>query len=125
DRAVVRLLEPADAAGIRAGEGAALVTEQLAFKQVFGNGRAVDRYEGCGGAVTVLVDGACDEFLACAGVTADEDGHRGGGDPADLLVDVLHDATASDDGRARGAGFAHVHRLGHQAAALDRLGGEI
>ena len=33
DRAAVRQLEPADLAGVRAGEGAALVAEQLALDQ--------------------------------------------------------------------------------------------
>ena len=45
-RAAVGLLELADAAGDRAGEGALLVAEQLALQQVLGDGGAVDRDEG-------------------------------------------------------------------------------
>ena len=44
-RAAVRLLELADAAGERAGEGALLVAEQLGFQQVFRDRRAIDRDE--------------------------------------------------------------------------------
>ena len=68
------LLKAADAPGLGAGEGAAFVAEQLALQQRLGNGRAIDGDERLVGAVAVLVDGAGDQFLAGAGLAADEHG---------------------------------------------------
>src|SRR5262245_38786928 len=45
ERSAVGQLEPADAASVRAGERAFLVTEELAFEQAFGQRRTVDRDE--------------------------------------------------------------------------------
>ena len=42
NRAVIGLLEPADAPQFGAGERAAFVAEQFAFQQRFGNGGAID-----------------------------------------------------------------------------------
>ncbi len=43
--AAVGQLKAANAVGVRAGEGALAVTEQLAFEQFFGNGAAIDRHK--------------------------------------------------------------------------------
>ena len=123
DGAAVGLLEAADAPGLGAGEGAALVAEQLALQQRLGNGGAVDGDERLVGAVAVLVEGAGDEFLAGAGLAADQHRDRGGGHPADFLVDVLHGAAAADEGETGGAGFAQLHRLGH-ALGVRHGGGD-
>ena len=45
-RAAIGLLKAATSHGLRTGEGPALVAEQLAFQQVFGNGSGVDGDEG-------------------------------------------------------------------------------
>ena len=105
---MVGLLEAADAAGLGAGEGAAFVAEQFAFQQGFGDGGAVDGDEGRFGAVAVLVDGAGDEFLAGAGLAADEHVDGLGGDAANFLVDGLHGAAVADEGVARGPAARRV-----------------
>jgi len=65
-RAAFRLLEAAATLSLRAGEGAALVPEQLRFQQVFRNRRRVDRDERPGRARAVPMERARDEFLAGA-----------------------------------------------------------
>ena len=76
ERARRRGLELADAALDGAGEGAALVAEQLALEQLVGNRRAVDGDEGSA-PVGVVVDGAGDQLLAGAGLALDEHGGVG------------------------------------------------
>src|SRR5579863_7998755 len=63
-RPAVGLLEAALAARSRAGEGTALVAEQLAFDQFPGDGRHVDGNERTGPAFPVIVQRTCDQFLA-------------------------------------------------------------
>jgi hypothetical protein len=72
----------------RAGEGAALVAEELALHQVLGDGGAVDLDEGPSLRGGVLVQGARDELLARAALARDE--HRGGrvGDALEDRVDL-------------------------------------
>src|SRR5208283_3309123 len=66
DRAAVAELELADALGRRAGEGAFLVSEQLALDQILGNRGAIDRNKGPGGTMAVLENAPRHEFLAGA-----------------------------------------------------------
>src|SRR5690606_27158759 len=66
DGAAVGLLEDAGAAGDGAGEGAALVPEQLALDQVGGDGAAVEDDEGALAAVARGVQGLGDQLLAAA-----------------------------------------------------------
>jgi hypothetical protein len=73
--AALGLFETAAAHGGGAGEGAALVTEQLGLEQVARNRRRIDGDEGLVGARTVAVQGARHQFLAGAGLAVDE--HRG------------------------------------------------
>ena len=124
DGAVVGLLEAADAPVFGAGKGAAFVAEQLAFEQGLGDGGAVDGDEGRLGAVAVLVNGAGDEFLAGAGLAADQDVDGLGGDAANLLVDRLHGAAVADQGGAGGPGRAQFDLLGHHAPAGNAFGDE-
>ena len=58
--------------GDGAGEGAALVAEELGFDQVVGDGGAVDRDEGLGGALAAQVDGLGDQLLARAAFARDQ-----------------------------------------------------
>ena len=74
-RAAVALLEPADALGDGAGEGAFLMAEEFAFEELLGDGGAVDGDEILPAALAVMVDGAGDEFLAGAALAGDH--HRG------------------------------------------------
>ena len=67
-------LELARLAGHRTGEGALLVTEQLALHQVLGQRGAVHRDERLAGTTTLVVDGPSDQLLPCAGFSDDQ--HR-------------------------------------------------
>ena len=81
-------LELADLLVGRPGEGALLVAEQLAFQQRLGDGGAVQADERAFLARAGVVDGAGDQLLAGAAFAADQHGGVGGGDAADLVVDL-------------------------------------
>ena len=83
DRAVVRVLELSELAPIRAGEGAALVAEQLGFQQLRRHRRAVHLHEESHVAARCRVNRAGDDVLADAALASDE--HRRG-----RVGDVLH-----------------------------------
>ena len=74
DGAAVGLLEEADAVLVGAGEGAALVAEQLGFEQLVRQRAAVLDDEALVAATAAVVDGACQQFLAGARFAGDE--HR-------------------------------------------------
>ena len=67
-RAAVGLLELADAARDRAGEGALLVAEQFGFQQVLRDRRAIDADERLLGAARAGVHVARQHFLAGAAI---------------------------------------------------------
>src|SRR6185437_4475891 len=119
NRAALGLFEPADAPRIGAGKTAAFVAEQFAFKQRLGNRGAVYGNERFIRAVAVLVERACDQFLARAGGAANEHSDGSRGDAADLFVNILHDAAAANDGARRGAGFADFDRFRHAPGTRD------
>src|SRR5690606_26820198 len=66
-------------------------------EEVFGDGAAVEGYEGavCAGASSV--DFVCDEFFAGAGFADDQDVDAGGGDAFNGAEDVFHGVTGADD----------------------------
>src|SRR6266702_122280 len=74
DRAVVGRLELAELELVGAGEGPALVTEQLALQELARDRGTVDLDEGTGPAHAELVDGPRDQILAGSRLPADE--HR-------------------------------------------------
>ena len=119
ERAFVRLLEAADAPLLRAGERTAFVAEEFALQKIFRDGGAIDGDERCLRPVAVLVEGAGDEFLAGAGLAANEHGDGLGGDAADFLAHILHGSAGADE---RGAGGRCVGRqrdwLAHEAAGI-------
>ena len=84
---VVGVLELAELALLRAGEGALLEAEQLALEQLRRQRRAVDLDEGPVAAARELEDRARDELLAGAALAAHEHGDVG---VRDLLDDVAH-----------------------------------
>ena len=90
ERAAVGLLEAAAALRGRAGEGAALVAEELGLAQVARDGGGVDGDEGRVAARAVAVQRARDQLLATARLAVDQ--HRGVGvrEPADGAEDLLH-----------------------------------
>ncbi len=71
--AFVRLLELAFLAAEGAGEAAFLVTEELRFQQLLGNGGAVDADERFSAALAFAVNHAGEHFLAGAGLTEEHD----------------------------------------------------
>ena len=111
ERAAVGHFELALLLRERAGEGAALVAEQLRLQQRLRQRRAVDGDEGSLAARAVLVQGARGQLLARARLAAHE--HRGVGrrDARDELVDAL-------DGRALADHPVLDRRLGAQQVAL-------
>jgi hypothetical protein len=123
--AAVGLLEPADAAALRPGEGALLVAEQLALQQRLGDGGTVEGQERRPGPRAVLVDGARHQLLARAALAGDEHRESLVGDSADGFVHLLHVRTGADDSFARlilVRRRPHNHgRLAHQADDLQRL----
>ncbi|KJU76517.1 hypothetical protein N619_28195 [Ectopseudomonas oleovorans] len=123
-----------------AGEAAFLVTEELALHQLRGNSAAVDRYERLFDARALLMDQACDQFLAAARFAADVDRRLAAREFLDLLAQRLHrrrvaEQAAVDRGflafggaNAQGSGdqFAQateVHRFGEkvEGAGLERV----
>ena len=80
----------------RAGEGAALVAEQLALDQLARDRRHVDRHERARAALAVIVQRARDQLLAGAGLAVDHHREVGGGEPRDGAVDLLHRRAAAD-----------------------------
>ena len=72
NRAAVRLLEPADAAFVRAGKRAAFVTEQFALEQRRRQRRAMHRYELRLVPPAQIVNGVRGQFLARAAFAFDQ-----------------------------------------------------
>src|SRR5690606_38966876 len=77
DGAAAGRLEGADAPLLGAGEGAALVAEELALDQVGRDRAAVDHDERAGRARALLVDRLGDGALAGAGLAVEQDGAVG------------------------------------------------
>ncbi len=89
-RAAVGQLELAAALAQRAGERAAHVPEQLAFDQVLRQGGAVERNQRLLGTVRAGMDGLRDQFLADAGLAADQHRQVRGGHRVDLGLQAAH-----------------------------------
>src|SRR5262249_38096757 len=88
--------EEAEVFGIGSAESSTFVTEQLALDQVFRDGGAVQRDEGCVGIAAALVNRARDEFLAGSALTNDEDGTPGGSGSLNSRVQVTHRGAPAD-----------------------------
>jgi hypothetical protein len=92
-----RLLEAADGASGGAGEGALLVTEQLAFDEISWNGGHVDGDEWPALALAIVVQRFRDQFLACAGFPGNHHRKIGLHQPGENPENVLHRRRAADD----------------------------
>jgi hypothetical protein len=137
-RAAVGLVKPPLAPRRRAGERAALVTEQLALEQRLGERGAVQTDERTGGAGGVAVEGRRDQLLAGAALAADEHRRARRRDLQDRVEHRAHGRARSDDvveairvGQELGGTAGHSpdapaleHRLDHpeQILDVDRLG---
>ena len=108
--AALGLLEPPDMTGIGAGEGAALMPEQLAFDQLARYRRHVDGDEGAVSALAVIVKRPGDQLLAGTRFAADHHRKVGADEPGKNPVDSLHGRRSPDQ---RQLFFAlPLHRLG-------------
>src|SRR5215470_10357128 len=90
DRSPIGRLELADLELMCAGEGAALVTEQLALEQLPWDRRAVDLDERAAQPDRFTVDGPCDKVLARSGLSTDEDRHIDARSLHEDLADLAH-----------------------------------
>ena len=90
DGPAVGQLEAAGLALVGAGEGTALVSEQLALQQLARHRRAVHLDEGTPPAGRVGVDGPRHQLLADAGLAAHQHGDVGAGGLLDHLLDLTH-----------------------------------
>src|SRR5581483_8995453 len=89
-RAAARQLDLPDAVVDRAGEGAALVAEELGLEQRIGERRAVDRDEAPALPLPLEVDRARGELLAGARLAVDQHGRVVLREHADGLEDLVH-----------------------------------
>ena len=109
------LLELAGRALHGAGEGAALVAEQLAFDQLARDRRHVERHERTLAALAVVVQRARHQLLAGARLAGDHHRQVGRHQARQRPVDLLHGRRAADQRQA----LALLRRIG---VALHRRG---
>src|SRR6202022_1689319 len=81
NRAAVGCLKQTTAAGIRAGECAFLMSEQLAFQNVLGEGAAVEGSKYHLSACAVRMNSSCYKFLTRSAGAGNEPTTRAGRDP--------------------------------------------
>ncbi len=74
----------------RPGKRPVFVAKQLALDQRLGNGRAVDRHKRSRATLTLLVNGAGNEFLPRPAFTPNQHCGVGVGNLADQIVDLAH-----------------------------------
>src|SRR5258705_13623186 len=79
------------------GEGALLMTEQFAFQKIQRNGRAIKLYKWATEALTGVVNGMCDELLACTGFPLDEDSRVGWRNLLHLFENRFEGSALTDD----------------------------
>src|SRR5262249_15278841 len=99
-RAAGALFEAADPLSLGAGEGAALVAEQLAFDEALWDRAAVDGQERLVGASAMLVDRAGHELLALAAIAEHKNRRIRSSNASNALVDLLHRGAKPDQGVA-------------------------
>jgi len=91
-RAAGGMLDAADALALGAGEGAALMAEQLALEDGFRDRRAVQRHKRPADARAEVMQAARDLFLAAAGLATDQHVDVGPGQLQHLASQVIHGA---------------------------------
>src|SRR5260370_41605641 len=84
--AAIGSLKQAAAAGIRSGERALLMSEQLALQNGLGEGAAVDGSKSHLGTCAVCMNGSCYKFLARPAGTGNQYLGRAGRDPCNGSV---------------------------------------
>ena len=124
-RAAGGLLELAGRALHGAGEGAALVAEQLALDQLARDRRHVERHERSFATLAVVVQRARHQLLAGARFARDHDREVGRHQPGQRAVDLLHGRRTADQRQAlallrRLRSALHRRRRRRQRAVHDR-----
>lgn len=97
ERAGMRHFEATDLLCDSASEGASLMSEQFAFEKVKWYGRAVQTDEGTAASITDGMDAACDEFLAGACLSQNEDSRICWRDAPDLFQDRFKRGAVAND----------------------------
>ncbi len=95
NRAAIGCLKQAAAAGIRAGERAFLMSEQLAFQNGLGEGAAVDGGKNHLGAWAVRMNRACHKFLTRSTGAGNQHAGHAGRDPRNGSINFQHPRTPS------------------------------
>ena len=124
DRAAVGLLELADLAGVRAGERAFLVSEELALHQLTRDGGAVDHHERVPTTLRVVVDGLGDEFLPGAALALNGHGEVAAQGLFHEPEDPRHGGALPDDATQPphgGQTLPERRELARQAEALGHV----
>jgi hypothetical protein len=96
---VVSQVHLADLASGGTGEGASFVAEEFVFDEGFGDGGAVEGHEGFVAARGKMMDGAGEEFFACATFAEKEHSGVGGGYALELLANFTDRGVLTNDAR--------------------------
>ena len=106
-RAAIRLLELTRPVADGACEGALPMAEKLTLEQVCRQGRAIHFQKSLPGPPRVLMDQLCDDFLAGAAFTEDQDIDIDVGKQPDLATDFEHPRRRSQK-EVTAAEFFHI-----------------
>jgi len=109
---------------LRAGERAALVTEEDAFDELLGDRAAIDGDEGTARTLAFALDGACDQLLADAALALDEDRDLRFGGALAEADHLLHRGAFRDqilEGEGAGNLLVEPRELTRQRGQLERI----
>src|SRR5713226_1861027 len=73
------------------------MTEQFAFQKIQRNGSAIKLYKSAAATLTGVVNGMCDELLACTGFPLDEDSRVGLSNLLHLVENRFEGGAIADD----------------------------
>ena len=107
---MVSLAETPGTVAVGAGESALLVAEELALEQALRYRGAIEGHERPLSDVAQLVDPACHELLAGAGLATDQDARRGRADALELTEEPRHGVSFLFKRGARGEFVESVPR---------------
>ena len=101
NRTPIALLKLADPLRIRASEGALLMAKQLAFQQVFRNGRTIDRKVRLATALAVTINRTRHQLLARTTLAGDQGRRVTGRQLTDGLKHLLHRRALTDNAQIK------------------------
>ncbi len=106
---------------VRAGKAALAMAEQLAFDQLFGDGRAIHFDESLRAARAAVVNRVRHQFLAGAAFAVDQHASVGGGHQRQLLPQRLHGNAFADDLQLAPPVFLQALHFQLELALLQRV----